>query len=114
MTGVGAGPLIFDLRKKIQQITLELSELNASHSTFPELIESTNLLRTNDHLLEVNSKNSELLSAYKQYSEELENMLNTVFAIQKDLKEILKTQSSLITDQNSKKRTKLKRNSSKK
>lgn len=94
---MGAGEVIYDLRKKIQKLTSELKNLDTSTPDIPELIESTNLLRSNDHLTEVNSKKSELIASYKQYSKELEKMLATVFEIQKDLKEILKTQSSLIS-----------------
>ena len=111
---MGAGPLIYELRKKIQQIYSQLSELNKIPSNMPELIESANLLRTNDHLLEINSKNAELVSTYKQYTEELEKMLDTVFAIQKDLKEILITQTSLISEQKPKKKLKPKKKPSKK
>ncbi len=111
---MGAGPLIYELRKKIQQINSQLSELNKIPSNMPELIESANLLRTNDHLLEINSKNTELVSTYKQYTEELEKMLDTVFAIQKDLKEILITQTSLISEQKPKKKSKPKKKPSKK
>ena len=99
MTGVGAGEVIYELRKKIQKITFELKDLENDSDDIPELIKSTNLLRSNDHLIEVNQKKSELTSAYEQYSKELENMLATVFDIQKDLKEILKTQTLLITEQ---------------
>lgn len=99
MTEVGAGKAIYQLRKKIQKISLELNQLNNSSSTIPELIESTNLLRSNDHLEIINQKSSDLISAYRQYSQELENMLSMVFDIQKDLKEILKTQTSLIPEQ---------------
>ena len=96
---MGAGEIIYELRKKIQTITGELNQLENGSDDIPELIKSTNLLRSNDHLLEVNQKKSELTSAYQQYSKELENMLATVFDIQKDLKEILKTQTSLISEQ---------------
>ena len=99
MTEVGAGDIIYDLRKQIQKISAELKKLENDSENIPELIKSTNLLRSNDHLLEVNQKKSELTSAYQQYSKELENMLSTVFDIQKDLKEILKTQISLISQQ---------------
>lgn len=99
MTDVGAGEIIYELRKKIQTITGELNDLETGSEDIPELIKSTNLLRSNDHLLEVNQKKSVLTSAYQQYSKELENMLATVFDIQKDLKEILKTQTSLISGQ---------------
>ena len=96
---VGAGEIIYELRKQIQKITLELKRLDKSSSNIPELIESSNLLRSNKHLSEVNSKRSELITSYEKYSKELEKMLATVFDIQKDLKEILKTQSSIIEKQ---------------
>jgi chromosome segregation ATPase len=99
LSEVGAGQVIYELRKEIQKLTFELKKLDNSSSDMPELIESANLLRSNKHLAEVNSKRSELISNYKQYSKELEKMLATVFDIQKDLKEILKTQSSIISKQ---------------
>jgi len=114
MTEVGAGDIIYDLRKQIQKISAELKKLENGSENIPELIKSTNLLRSNDHLLEVNQKKSELTSAYQQYSKELENMLAAVFDIQKDLKEILKTQSSLISENVSKKNTKPRKKPSKK
>ena len=102
---MGAGEIIYELRKKIQTITAELNALESGSDDIPELIQSTNLLRSNDHLIEVNQKKSELTSVYQQYSKELENMLATVFDIQKDLKEILKTQTSLISEQKPPKKT---------
>jgi len=114
LTEVGAGMVIYELRKKIQNITFELKNLDNSSNEIPELIKSANLLRSNEHLLEVNFKRSELISAYEQYSKELEQMLEKVFEIQKDLKEILKTQTSLILEQKTKKGKKTKKKSSKK
>jgi hypothetical protein len=61
--------------------------------------DSTNLLRSNEYLLKANDKKTELLSAYGQYSESLEVLLSLVFEIQMDLKEILKEQSSMISNQ---------------
>jgi len=114
MTEVGAGHTIYELRKQIQKITSEMRSLGNS-SEIPELIQSTNLLRSNEHLSEVNSKGSELISTYKQYSKELEKMLATVFDIQKDLKEILKFQSSLISESKKpRKKSHTKKKSSKK
>lgn len=63
----------------------------------PEMIASANLLRSNEHLSKTNEQKTKLLVAYEQYSAALEELLLTVFDIQKDLKEILKEQSSLIT-----------------
>ena len=98
MTEVGAGQVIYELRKQIQKLNSELKHLEESAPDIPELIESTNLLRSNEHLSEVNAKRTELITSYKEYSKELETMLETVFEIQKDLKEILKTQSNLIDE----------------
>jgi PAB1-binding protein PBP1 len=43
-----------------------------------------------------------LIDAYGQYSDALEELLATVFDIQKDLKEILKEQSRLIPNSSKK------------
>ena len=110
MAEVGAGQVIYELRKKIQNITSELKNFDTNSKEIPELIKSANLLRSNEHLLWVNLKQSELISVYEQYSKELEQMLKTVFEIQKDLKEILKTQTSLISKQK-KVKSKTKKNS---
>ncbi len=107
---MGTEGIIYELREQIQKITTELKNLDSS-SDIPELIKSANLLRSNEHLVEVNLKMSELISTYKDYSKELEQMLATVFDIQQDLKEILKTQTSLISEQ---KKSKTKKKSSKK
>ena len=114
MTESGAGEVIYELRKKIQKITSDLNELEKESEEIPELIKSTNILRTNDHLVEVNNKKSELTFAYEQYSKELEQLLATVFDIQKDLKEILKTQSSLISEKRPKRTIKTRKNQPKK
>ena len=111
MSEVGAGQVIYELRKQIQKLTSDLKRLDNSKPDMPELIESANLLRSNKHLSETNSKRVKLISNYKQYSKELEKMLATVFEIQKDLKEILKTQSSIIAKQ---KKLKARKKSSKK
>ncbi len=102
MTKIGAGEIIYDLRKKIQQIQYDLEQLGEPVSDLPELITSANLLRSNEYLSKTNQKKSELLSAYSQYSEALEELLSTVFDIQNDLKEIVKEQSSMISSKQKK------------
>ena len=98
MTNIGAGEIIYDLRKKIQEIQLSLEQLGEPVTDMPEMIQSANLLRSNEYLSKANEKKSELLIAYAQYSTALEELLSSVFDIQKDLKEILKQQSLLIAD----------------
>ncbi len=106
MTKIGSGELIYDLHKKIQQIQADLDQLGEPVSEIPELISSANLVRSNEYLSKANEKKTELLSVYAQYSTALEKLLTTVFDIQNDLKEILKHQSSMISQ--TKKRTKTK------
>lgn len=77
---------------------MALDQLGEPVTDLPEMIESSNLLRSNEYLSKANDKKSELLVAYQQYSTALEELLSSVFDIQKDLKDILKEQSSLISD----------------
>jgi len=90
--------MIYDLRKKIQNIHSELNEMTNPVKDIPELITSANLLRSNEYLTKINHKQSQLLSAYANYSEALEQILATLFDIQNDLKDILKQQSKLLTN----------------
>ena len=102
MTNIGAGEIIYDLRKRIQQIQSDLEQLGEPTKNIPEMIESANLLRTNEYLSKSDEKKTELIDAYNEYSLALEELLTTVFDIQKDLKEILKEQSRLIPNSSKK------------
>ena len=103
MSKIGVGEIIYELRKKIQVIQSELDKLGNPTSDMPELIISANLLRSNEHYAQVSKKQSELLSAYEQYSRALEDMIAVVFDIQNDLKNILKEQSKLLSDRKTRK-----------
>ena len=107
MTKIVAGGMIYDLRKKIQQIQVDLNQLGEPVSEMPELITSANLLRSNEYLSKTNEKKTELLITYAKYSDALEELISTVFDIQNDLKEILKQQSSMISSR-TKKQSKVK------
>jgi uncharacterized coiled-coil DUF342 family protein len=98
MAGIGAGKTIYHLKNQIDEIRNELNQLTEPLPNIQELITSTNLLRTNEHLSKINDKQNELLSIYLQHSSAMEELLTMVFEIQTDLKEILKEQSSLISD----------------
>jgi len=101
LNNLGLGEIIDDLRRKIYQIKSELDQLGDPIQDIPELITSANLLRSNEYLTKVSEKQFKLLSAYEQYSVALENMVNTIFGIQNDLKNLLKEQSKLISDEKS-------------
>ncbi len=96
MANIGAGEVIYDLRKKIREIRLDLEQLDNPAKNIPEMIESSNLIRSNEYLLKSNEKKTELLDTYDKYSGALEELLSIIFEIQQDLKEILKEQSTLI------------------
>ena len=102
MANIGAGEVIYDLRKKIQEIQVELEQLGDPTKNIPEMIESANLLRSNEYFLKSDEKKTELLDTYDKYSRALEELLSTVFEIQQDLKEILKEQSTLISNSSKK------------
>ena len=99
MTGMGTGKTIYHLKKKIDEIQNELNQLNKPVPDIQEVITPTNLLRTNEHLSKINDKQNELLSVYMQHSTVMEELFASVFEIQIELKEILKEQSSLISNQ---------------
>jgi hypothetical protein len=94
---VGIGEKIYEIRNKIKLIESELEELSISLQDIPELINSANLLRWNEHLKKITKKQSDLIATYALYSVSLEKTLSELFDIQYSLKEILKEQSLLIT-----------------
>ena len=87
---------LYDIRKKIEQLKYDLNELGDPVIFLPEMIASSNLLRSNEFLLKSNNIQNELLSLYDVYSESMNELLSSVFEIQDDLKSILIEQSSLI------------------
>ena len=114
LTKIGAGEKIYEIRKRIQEIQSDLNQLGEPVSEIPELITSANLLRSNEYLSKANEKKNQLLAAYTEYSETLEELLSSVFDIQQDLKEILKEQSSMIPTPRKTTKTKAKPKKSKK
>ena len=99
MTEAGTGQTIYELRKQILNLSSELALLDFPLPRIPELINSANLVRSNEILMDVSSKKSEIISAYEKYSKELESMLKSVFEIQLELKDILKMHMSMISEQ---------------
>ena len=103
MAGMSRGKTAYELRKRIERIENELNELNKHSPNMQEVINSTNILRTNEQLSKINHKQNELISAHNQYSAVIEGLLTTVFEIQTELKDVLKEQSTLISSQTKKK-----------
>ena len=87
---------IYHLKKEIEKLDSDLSKLGDPVSDIPEMISSSNLLRTNEYLSKSDQTKTSLISAYVQYSASLEVLLSSVFEIQIQLKDILKEQSLMI------------------
>ena len=102
MSKLGIGNVMTQMKQQINQIKSELKELGEPED-IPEMIQSTNLIRVNEHLSKSNKKKSELLLAYDEYVQQLEKLVTSVFEIQDQLKEILKEQSELISSSSHKK-----------
>jgi len=75
------GKKISELQKKIVLTKKELSEINALEQPLPEFINTTNLLRSNEYLQKSNEKKSQLLIAYEEYTNELENLVSNIAQI---------------------------------
>ena len=75
------GKKISELQKKIVLTKKELSEINALEQPLPEFINTTNLLRSNEYLQKSNEKKSQLLIAYEEYIDELENLVSNISQI---------------------------------
>ena len=70
---------IYNLRNEIQQLQSELSELGDPVLNIPELITSSNLLRSNEYLLKSDQKKTQLISTFIMYSASMESLLSSVF-----------------------------------
>ena len=76
---------INELQNKIIQIKTELSEINKEEKPLPEFIDTTNILRSNEYLKKSNEEKSKLLIAYEEYTNELENLVSSIYKIKGDI-----------------------------
>jgi len=76
---------INELQNKIIQIKKELSEINKEEKPLPEFIDTTNILRSNEYLKKSNEEKSKLLIAYDEYTNELENLVSSIYKIKGDI-----------------------------
>ena len=95
----GIGGTVYELRKKIQELQTELSQLGDPTPEIPELVSSANALRSCEFLQKQNDKQNELLKVYAEYSTSLDRFLSAVFEIQNDLKEIIREQALMLSEE---------------
>lgn len=93
---LGLGKNLTELKSRIHKAQKELEQIGVPQQPLPEVIEMTNLLRTNEYLARADEKKSELILAYDTYTKQLEQLVSSLLSIQADLKDIVKTQASLI------------------
>lgn len=95
-----------ELQNKIIQIKMELSEINKDEKPLPEFINTTNMLRSNEYLRKANDTKSKLLTAYQEYTNELENLISSISKIKGNIANL---KSRLHSRKKSKTRVKKKR-----
>ena len=92
------GKKVNELQKKIVLAKKELSEINILEQPLPEFINTTNMLRSNEYLQKSNEKKSQLLIAYEEYTDELENLVSNIAHIKgsiHNLKSCFKTRKKI-------------------
>ncbi len=94
------------IQNKIIQIKIELSEINKDEKPLPEFIDTTNMLRSNEYLQKSNDTKSNLLTAYEEYVNELENLVSSVSKIKGNIASL---KSRIKPRKKSKKKAKKKR-----
>jgi hypothetical protein len=100
---VGLGNNLNELKIRIQKIHQELDSLGGPNLPLEQMIGTTNLLRQNEYLVESDAKKTELISAYVEYAKQLEQIVASLFSIQTDLKELIKTEATMIESEKPKK-----------
>ena len=98
---LGLGNNLSELKIRIQQIQDELSKLGQPDLALAEMINSTNILRLNEYLAKSDEKKTNLILAYGQYTQQLEQIISSLLSIQVDLRDIIKTEASIIETQES-------------
>lgn len=87
-----------DMKAKIQSLRAEISQLGAPEPVMPEMIDATNAVRLNAYLTRSDEKKTALNDAYADYAGRLEEIVSTLLSIQADMKDIIKTEASLLDE----------------
>jgi hypothetical protein len=107
----GLGNNLNELKLRIQKSQEDLVHLGIPEPTLPEMINTTNILRVNEYLTKSDKNKTNLISAYEEYTKQLETSL---LSIQSDLRDIIKTKASIIGKTTKKKPRKTRKKTKKK
>ena len=92
----GLGNNLNELKIRIRKAKEELEQMGSTEQPLPEMINTTNVLRANEYLTKTDQGKTNLISAYEEYTKQLEELAVSLLSIQSDLKEIVKTKASMI------------------
>ncbi|MEW6588182.1 MAG: hypothetical protein AB1299_03345 [Thermoproteota archaeon] len=103
---VGLGDNLAELKLRVQKAQEELAQLGSPAPPLPEMIDTTNIIRINEYLTKSSEGKSRLISAYEDYTKKLEEIIASLLSIQADLKDIVKTEASIIAKSDRKRQKK--------
>ena len=93
---LGLGNNLNALKIRIKKAKEELAKIDSPEQPLPEMINTTNILRENEHLTKSDHAKANLISAYEDYTKQLEELAVSLLSIQSDLKDIVETEASII------------------
>ena len=95
---LGLGSNLDELKSRIQKAQEQIAQLGSPEPLLPEMITATNALRINEYLTKSDEHKTRLISAYDEYTRKLEEIIASLLDIQSDLKDIVKTETSIIAE----------------
>ena len=90
---------VAELYDAITLLHKKLDELGAPPVFMPEVVDSTNALRTNEYLEAKNDILAQLVSFYAAYTDHLTSLTGRVMDVQSGLVQVLRLQSAMIEDE---------------
>jgi hypothetical protein len=103
---LGLGNNLNELKTRIKKLHQEIIDLGEPSLPLEQMIGATNILRQNEYLEKSNSKKTELIAIYAEYTKHLEQIMSSLLAIQAELKDLIKTEAALIESKKTKKTSK--------
>jgi len=93
---LGLGNNLNELKIQIQKLQQEIVELGEPNTPIENMIDSTNLIRQNEHLEKLHIKQVDLITAYAEYAKHLEHIVSSLFSIQTELKNLVKEETTMM------------------
>jgi hypothetical protein len=92
----GLGSNLNELKIRIKKAKEELERMGTTEQPLPEMINTTNILRANEYLTKTDQSKTNLIFAYEEYTKQLEDLAVSLLSIQSDLRDIVKTEASMM------------------